>query len=347
VLSEVKIIHLEMTERCNAACPMCGRVAPDGEGKPYLTAEITLPDLRAWLPPDLVRSLAHVYMCGNYGDAIAARDTIACFAYIREHNEKCSLGMHTNGGARPEGWWAELAKVVGRRGKVVFSIDGLADTNHVYRRHVRWELLQRNFRAFIRAGGRAEWHFLIFRHNEHQVLEAQALAKQEGFERFVKKKSARVSDQPDKGRFEPVDAEGIPVLAPPENPEYRNADLWSSHGLFERYGGQAAWIDSTPILCKAQRESSLYVSARGELWPCCWLGYGSVPGERKELDAFIDRHGGREQISLRHHSVEEILASGLYRAVQDGWAGPVERGRLEKCAKMCSAELDLHGAQFR
>jgi MoaA/NifB/PqqE/SkfB family radical SAM enzyme len=347
LLSEVKIIHLEMTERCNAACPMCGRVALNGLGKPYLTAEITLPDLRQWLPPDLIRSMMHIYMCGNYGDAVSARDTISCFAYLREHNEKCSLGMHTNGGARPEAWWAELARVLGRRGKVVFSIDGLADTNHIYRRNVRWDLVQRNFRSFIAAGGRAEWHFLIFRHNEHQVEEAESLAKQEGFERFVKKKSARVSDQPDPTRYEPLDEDGNALLAPPDNPEYRNPEVHSSQQLFGRYGGQRAWLDQTPIRCKAQRDSSLYISARGELWPCCWLGYASVPGERKELDAFIERWGGREQISLHRHPVADILRSDLYQAIQQGWSQTVERGRLEKCARMCSEELDLHGSQFR
>ena len=39
------------------------------------------------------------------------------------------LSMNTNAGAREETWWAELARVFGRKGAVIFSVDGLEDTN--------------------------------------------------------------------------------------------------------------------------------------------------------------------------------------------------------------------------
>ena len=43
-------------------------------------------------------------------------------------------------------------------------------------------------RAFINAGGRARWDFLIFAHNEHQVDEAEALATKWGFKSFYQEK---------------------------------------------------------------------------------------------------------------------------------------------------------------
>jgi ubiquinone/menaquinone biosynthesis C-methylase UbiE len=46
-------------------------------------------------------------------------------------------------------------------------------------------------KAFIAAGGRARWDFLIFEHNQHQVEEAEALATKWGFEKFVAKKTGR------------------------------------------------------------------------------------------------------------------------------------------------------------
>ena len=99
--------------------------------------------------------------------------------------------MNTNAGARDETWWAKLAEIFGRMGAVIFSVDGLADTNHLYRQGVSWKAVERSMDAFIEAGGRARWDFLVFEHNQHQVEEAEELSKQKGFERFVAKKTGR------------------------------------------------------------------------------------------------------------------------------------------------------------
>ena len=92
--------------------------------------------------------------------------------------------MNTNAGARDEVWWTKLAETFGRMGTVIFSVDGLADTNHLYRQGVSWKAVERSMDAFIEAGGRARWDFLVFEHNQHQVEEARALSEQKGFEKF-------------------------------------------------------------------------------------------------------------------------------------------------------------------
>ena len=47
--------------------------------------------------------------------------------------------MNTNAGARDPEWWADVAKAIGRMGCVIFSVDGLEETNPLYRQNVRWE----------------------------------------------------------------------------------------------------------------------------------------------------------------------------------------------------------------
>jgi len=94
-------------------------------------------------------------------------------------------------GAKNEEWWKELAGVFGRMGAVIFSVDGLADTNHIYRQNVVWDNVERSMRAFTAAGGRGRWDFLIFEHNQHQVDEAEELSQTMGFEKFVAKKTGR------------------------------------------------------------------------------------------------------------------------------------------------------------
>ena len=58
------------------------------------------------------------------------------------------LSMNTNGGAKNEAWWKELAPNRGRMGAVIFSVDGLRDTNPTYRQNVVWDNVERNMKAF-------------------------------------------------------------------------------------------------------------------------------------------------------------------------------------------------------
>src|SRR6056300_1608941 len=191
----IKEIHLEITQKCQAACPMCDRNMNGGADNPHITnAELSLEDCKRIFKPEFIAQLKTMYMCGNLGDPIVAKDTLEVFKYFREHNKDMWLSMNTNAGAKDEAWWSELAKTFGRMGAVIFSVDGLRDTNHIYRQGVVWDNVERNMQAFINAGGRARWDYLIFEHNQHQVEEAEALANKWGCEKFMKKKTGRFVD---------------------------------------------------------------------------------------------------------------------------------------------------------
>ena len=43
-----------------------------------------------------------------------------------------------------------------------------------------WENVERNMKAFINAGGRARWDYLIFEHSEKDVERAEQYAKEWG-----------------------------------------------------------------------------------------------------------------------------------------------------------------------
>ena len=189
---DIRVIHLENTQNCQASCPMCDRNQNGGDINPHIDlSELTLEDCKRIFEPDFIKQLKTMYMCGNLGDPIVARDTLDIFKYFREHNKDMWLSMNTNAGARDEAWWSELAQVFGRMGTVIFSVDGLRDTNHLYRQGVVWDNVERAMKSFIAAGGRARWDFLIFEHNQHQVQEAEEISKLMGFERFQAKKTGR------------------------------------------------------------------------------------------------------------------------------------------------------------
>lgn len=349
---DIRTLHVELTTHCNASCPMCLRNVLGGRVNPRLPlAELTLQDVRAILPAAFLARVRKIYLCGNYGDALVARDTIEVLEYFREASRSARLGMYTNGSGRTAAWWARLAGVLDY---CRFGIDGLEDTNALHRRGTRWETVLDSVRAFVAAGGRAEWDFIVFRHNEHQVERARRLAEELGVAsfnvtrtyRFLSPRTGRVM------RSLPVlDRDGGVVgrLEPPLAPEYQNDGLRRFDDLSRAPGGRAAYLDTTAIRCKAVAARSLYLSAEGLILPCCWLGnlyrWHERPDPEHDLLARIP--GGRAALDGREHDVADIVRGEVFqRFIPESWARPsVAQGRLEMCARTCG-EQDVYQAQF-
>ena len=186
---EIKILHMETTSKCNATCPMCLRAVSGGAINPQLPiTELSLTDVQKALSESFVRQLNKVYMCGNYGDPAAASESLEIFEWLRNVHPEIQLEIFSNGGLRSPSYWSKMAKVVDR---AVFAIDGLEDTNHLYRKGVVWHKVEENVKAFLAAGGVARWDYIVFRHNEHQVEYARTLAEMWGIQKFQVKKTGR------------------------------------------------------------------------------------------------------------------------------------------------------------
>lgn len=233
-----KVLHLEPTDVCQAACPLCARET-DSQFDKNLKHHLTVDQIKDKFDAEFIKNLDKMFMCGNYGDPAAGLFTLEIYDYFREINSNIILGMNTNGGIRSTWWWQELALRLNRpKDYVVFSIDGLADTNHIYRRNVSWSRIMNSAQVYINAGGNAHWDMLVYRHNEHQVDACEQLARDMGFAWFRAKVSKR------------------PVL---DNLEYPVG--WVSP--LEKNG---------PVDCFALTEQSIYIDAQGRVSPCCWLG---------------------------------------------------------------------------
>ena len=189
---DIRTVHLEITAKCQAACLQCDRNINGGDLNPNIKLdELSLEDCKKIFTPDFVKQLDSLFMCGNLGDPVVAKDSLEVMDYLRSQNPNIWLSMNTNAGAKKPEWWSELAKIFGNKGHVIFSFDGLKDTNHLYRQNVNWDICMESSQAFIDAGGRARWDYLIFGHNQHQVEEAKELSERMGFEKFMSKKTGR------------------------------------------------------------------------------------------------------------------------------------------------------------
>jgi MoaA/NifB/PqqE/SkfB family radical SAM enzyme len=385
---EITTVHLEVTERCNASCPQCARNINGGEVNPQLhNAELSLDDVKQILKPAFIKQLKRLYMCGNYGDPISATDTLEIFEYIRSHNAKMQLSFHTNASAKTPEWWSKLPAAMGKSHYVVFSVDGLEDTNHLYRQGTVWKSIMRNAEAFIAAGGRARWDYIVFGHNEHQVELARALAESMGFEKFNVKKSNRFFSNTRgavKAEHQAGNRKGseTALLSMPKNPEYQNAALKQLESLSKdkgevkidfvstvaelegKIGNQKfnldpdkkkdmeKYWDSVEVKCKVAEEKSIYITAEGYLQPCCWTAGQMYVWYWKERggqiwDA-IDA-AGLDSLDLRVNDLNDVInGKFMQEVIPESWTKPsCAEGKLAVCAKTCGAKYDAFAEQFK
>lgn len=326
-LPEIREVHLEITEHCNAACPQCPRRIEGGVLNPKLTmAELDLDNFRKLFPENFVQQLKKIYLCGNYGDPAAARDTLAIAGYLRTASSALQIGIHSNGALRPARWWASLAGQIAKNGYARFALDGLEDTNHLYRRNTDWHRIMQNAEAFIAAGGRAEWDFIVFAHNEHQIEEARELSRTMGFSAFHIKRTARFlkRETMEYAATAPVkNAAGTVVaeLARPKQEIYRNETLTALEANRDQHASFDEYLAQTQIHCKAAKNKSRYVSAEGKLFPCCWIAGMLKNPESAETRQFAEifPHVG-QQISLGQ--------------VAGYWSG---MNKLKICSRVCGS----------
>ena len=349
--NDIRQIHLEVTQNCQASCPMCDRNQNGGALNPHINLdELNLKDCYKIFEPEFIQQLDTMYMCGNLGDPIIALDTIPIFDYFRDNNESMWLSMNTNGGARDVEWWKELARVLRKPAAVIFSVDGLRDTNHLYRQGVVWDNVEQNMRAFIEAGGRARWDYLIFEHNQHQLEEARALAEAWGVEKFVAKKTSRFTTTKvlPKENHQAVNRKGEKTqeLKKPKE-EYQNSAVKKLPDLMKKYGNLENYANQVPIQCRVQGDKSLFVSAEGLLLPCCWTAgrmykWWLENPYTEPIWQYINRAGGKDSINAKKVGMKAVFETGIFDEIEKSFT----RNRMNVCAMKCGTEFNPIESQY-
>ena len=337
--ADVKQVHLEPTQLCQASCPMCDRNKNGGEVNQYLKDQsLTLEAVQKLFEPKFVKQLELVYFCGNHGDPIFAPDMAEMAEYFREHNPNIHLMVSTNGGARKPEWWEKLAKL---DVTVNFSVDGLEDTNHLYRQGVKWKHVEENMDAFISAGGYAKWTFLVFNYNEHQVEEAERFAKLLGVKEFIVKKSGRylTATGDRKGKHQAVNRKGdlTTLLSEPTNPKYQNKALQQEVDVKQI-------VMEERVVPKCQQKKEIYVSAEGYVHPCCWTAGRMykwyLPPKAEQIWENIEAH---ESNALKT-SIQHVMEGGFFESIEKRWTGD---NRLDVCVLKCNKKFDPFTAQWK
>jgi MoaA/NifB/PqqE/SkfB family radical SAM enzyme len=357
--ANIRNVHLEITQKCQAACPMCDRNENGGTDNKHITnAELSLEDCKKIFSPEFVSQLDTMYMCGNLGDPIMATDTLEVFKYFREHNPTMWLSMNTNAGARDSKWWTELASVLGHKGAVIFSVDGLRDTNHIYRQNVNWDKVENSMKSFIAGGGKARWDFIIFDHNQHQVEEAKQLSIDMGFDKFVSKKTARffsTAANASKPVHQAVNRKGQEtILLKMPEVKFRNAALSQEDSIIAKYGSMEKYNDTCSINCKVKDTGNIFITAEGHLMPCCWTAgrmykWWHADYRAEQIWDFIDTAGGVTGINVINNKLQDVIDNNsLLQDIEASWSLPsIKGGKLGVCSQKCGTEFDAFSEQYK
>ena len=262
-ISEIQTIQLDHTSRCNLGCPQCARMWDNGKSiNPAMPiTDLTLDDYKIILEPFEDNSV-EIFHCGNFGDVIASPTFDETYNYSIDHGHKVKIA--TNGSARTTDWWKRLAEKGGNKNLVIFAFDGLEDTNHLYRVGANWNKAVENAKAYIDAGGRAEWNFIEFEHNYHQIDTARQMATDLGFSKFSVKYTARFADQ----KINKIKTKkGNEVKDTVDNQNQKDMN-----NIVQAYNSFDEYVQQTPITCKFQQTKHIFIDMTMKLWPCCWMG---------------------------------------------------------------------------
>jgi hypothetical protein len=98
--------------------------------------------------------------------------------------------------------------------------------------------------------------------------------------------------------------------------------------------------ETTPtIVCKAVKNKQIYVSACGNVSPCCWLDMEWIPPMQESRIDYMTRIG--EFPNLNTSNLNDIFENGYFDKIEQTWS----HTPLQECGKQCGS-FDKLGAQF-
>lgn len=268
-ISDIESLHIELTTKCNARCPMCMRnYRGFTHNSGYPITELSLQNISTIFTKDFCSQIKVVQLVGNLGDFGIAKDAFEIVQFWLK-NSPAQIHIDTNGSMRTTDWWAQLADP---RVQVYFALDGLEDTHNLYRQGTHWQKIIKNATAFIEAGGKATWKFIRFKHNKHQEQDCKELSEQLGFHNFL-----TIDQSRDQGPVFKSDGEFSHWLGDSLSPIPPRVDkLLNEHYTWfdpKTVIATTAIKENADIKCEHLRKKELYISANGNVYPCCYLGY--------------------------------------------------------------------------
>lgn len=230
-------LHVEVTNRCILECPACPRTTwKEITKKPVSKSDLSIAAFEKFLDCPAGQEVERLLLCGDYGDCIYYPDL---FNFIKKFRHK-KFDLHTNGSRRTTEFWEQLASLLTKEDTIVFGIDGLEDTNHLYRKNSDWASTMNAVDIMVKSPAHVKWQTIVFSFNQDSLNDIKIFAESKGAE-FFSMKTHR----------------------------YGN-DLLKPNTVFveTNYEWQESFNDNSIIVIEPQCDSSKIVTCDGYYLPC-------------------------------------------------------------------------------
>jgi sulfatase maturation enzyme AslB (radical SAM superfamily) len=305
-LSDIVTLQIEPTSYCNAHCPHCARFDSDGQVHPDLTLDHLDLAVINNLELSAMPNLNLVVLEGDKGDPLMHPGIEHMIEAFGQAASQPAIRLFTNGSIRNPAWWNRLAKKQYPGLTVIFSIDGLKDTNHLYRVGLNYDTIMSNARAFIEAGGHAAWKFIRFKHNEHQFDQVLETSQNMGFAEFIYT-TCRLGEFQGLTQW-PVRQQGQVTHFLQQPKEYM-----SGKKVFVTRPSRMIVTQSQPQrLCPNLSAGQIYVNYLGQVIPCCMMHFDTKLNYHG-TEQLQEMTGGFDQQDLHRHTLSEILDHQFFK----------------------------------
>jgi MoaA/NifB/PqqE/SkfB family radical SAM enzyme len=283
------------------------------------------------IPAGYLKELTNIRLCGTYGDPCMHKDFIEIVKWLQA-STTATISINTNGSLRSKKWWAQLGSIMRDTDYVVFGVDGLYDTNHLYRKNTNFNKIIDNARSFIDGGGNAIWKFILFKHNEHQIDDIIQLSQQLGFAE-LEITSCRTGDFQNLTDWPVIVNNKVShFLQQPTNRIHKKIvhDTAKSLLRLDNFGNDFDRI------CPWMVAGKLYITYLNELIPCCMMHFDTKNNYFGKT-RLIEMTGGIDNQDLTKHSISTILGNKFFdHELKDS----LTTGKWHiNCARSCKSQI--------
>ncbi len=143
-------------------CPACPRTwFSETLKQPVPKEDLDIGLLDGFLDCDAGKSIDRFLLESNHGDPIYAPQLLNLIKHWRSNKY---FDIVTNGSHQKSRFWYELKELLTDQDSITFSIDGLQDTNHLYRVNSNWTSIMHGLDIMRQGSAKVAWKTIVFKH---------------------------------------------------------------------------------------------------------------------------------------------------------------------------------------